>query len=187
MRRISNQRKLAGLKQAEEAAAAAGAEARSKKRKIQLEVLEMVQKINQPLDPIDAYGQFVSSSLQAMPDELRLSTQEYLLYLLQMSTPPNLPFELHSHIDQFRQRQMQRRAAAAQPPPPPPTPPQAPIYGRHHQQNFSYDQQGPEQAGHSTWPSTPTHFGRASNVPSEWTHELPFTPRGHSSTESEQQ
>ncbi|KAG9461304.1 hypothetical protein GDO78_017320 [Eleutherodactylus coqui] len=79
MRRVSNRRKLAGLMQAEEAAAAAGAEARSKKRKIQLEVLEMVQKINQPLDPIDAYGQFVSSSLQAMPDDLRLSTQEYLL------------------------------------------------------------------------------------------------------------
>ncbi|KAG9479931.1 hypothetical protein GDO78_011778 [Eleutherodactylus coqui] len=98
----------------------------SQQTDMQQQVLALLQQQTSPRNSAESFGQHVVMLLRSVPENLQLATQNYMLYLLEMSSPPNSPYELHYTIDQYRCRQSQRQCATeppAQTPPPQPTPP----------------------------------------------------------------
>ncbi|KAG9464512.1 hypothetical protein GDO78_019854 [Eleutherodactylus coqui] len=92
---------------------------------IQQQVLALLQQQTLPRDSAESFGQHVAMLLRTVPENLQLATQNYMLYLLELSLPPNSPYELHYTIDQYRCRQSRQQLATV-PPPQPPSPPTPP-------------------------------------------------------------
>ncbi|XP_066442288.1 uncharacterized protein [Eleutherodactylus coqui] len=85
-----------------------------------------LQQLNAAQDSCSTFGRLVASLMRQIPEDQRQQTESFMLYLMQMATPPNSATQLHALIDNYRHSQIQLAAANVQPPPPPPPQPQPP-------------------------------------------------------------
>ncbi|KAG9492144.1 hypothetical protein GDO78_000582 [Eleutherodactylus coqui] len=82
------------------------------------EVLSLLQQPAAAQDPSDSFGQHVACLMRRLPENRQLKTQNYILYLLEMATPPNCPTELECLIENYKHQQTQCELGSIQMPPP---------------------------------------------------------------------